>query len=116
MDHILLIVVVTIILLLIVSPALFFFRRSTDVTLKGDTLVYRYPFKQEEIILSKELKTWIFQEAYFLRIGKVYSINMQLKNGKWKSISSRFNADSFQKIYKYLETYFGDKRKSANFK
>lgn len=112
MENTLVVVVVTIVLLLLIFPLLFFFRRSTDVVLQDDILVLQYPLSKEEINLIQDLKSWNLQEAYFLRLGKVYSINMELNNGKWKSVSSRFNPESFQGIYRYLEAKHNNKRKA----
>jgi len=114
MDNALVILVIVILLLIIITPFLFFFRRSSDIRLEGDRLVIRYPFSKEEVILSEELKSWQLQEAYFLRLGKTYAVNLEMKNGKWKSISSRFNGDTFQDIFKYLDTNYRMLRKSDN--
>lgn len=114
MDNALLILVISILLLIIIAPFLFFFRRSSDIRLEGNRLIIRYPFSKEEVNLSEELKSWQLQEAYFLRLGKTYAVNLELKNGKWKSISSRFNADTFQEIFKHLDTNFKRLRKPDN--
>ena len=114
MENALIIIVISIILLLIIAPLLFFFRRSSDVRLEGDRLIIRYPFTKEEVNLAQELQSWQLQEAYFLRLGKVYAVNLQLNNGKWKSVSSRFNADTFQDIFKYLDNNYKELRKRDN--
>ena len=110
MDNIYLIIIVTIVLLLIISPFLFFFRRSTDLELNDDVLIMRYPFNKEEIRLTKDVESWNLQEAYFLRLGKVYSLNMKLTNGRWKSVSSRFNAENFKKILLYFESNLKERK------
>lgn len=114
MENTLIVVIVSIVLLLLVFPLLFFFRRSTDVVLEEDTLVFRYPLSKEEINLKQELKSWSLQEAYFLRLGKIYSVNIELKNGKWKSVSSRFNTESFKSVYQYLNANYNNKRNEEN--
>ena len=114
MDSTLIIVGATIVLLIIIAPALFFFRKSTDVRIEGDSLILRYPFSKEAVDLSKDLKQWNLQEAYFFRLGKVYAINLELKNGKRKAISSRFNYESFQKVLLYLESTYSAKREAAS--
>ncbi len=106
------VIIASIVLLLIVTPLLFFLRRSTDVRLENDLLVLRYPFRKEEIKLTDELKSWHLQEAYFLRWGKMYAINMELKSGKWRSVSSRFNPDSFKILLDYLDQGFGKMRRA----
>lgn len=110
MENIYIIIIATVILLLIISPFLFFFRRSTDLSLHDDMLTMQYPFKKEEINLQKDVEHWNLQEAYFLRLGKIYAINMKLKNGKWKSVSSRFNAESFKSILLYFEAHLKDRK------
>jgi hypothetical protein len=109
------VVVIGIILLLIVVPLFFFFRRkSTDIRLEGDLLVLRYPFAKEEISLSDELKSWQLQQANFLWWGRVYSVNIELKSGKWKQVNSRFNRGGFEAVFDYLKTNYADKRKANN--
>lgn len=109
------IVIVILILLLIVFLFYFFFRRkSTDIRLEGDRLILRYPISKEEIILSEELKSWHLQEATFLWWGKVYTINLELKSGKWKHISTRFNPGSFETVFGYLEDNYSDRRRKDN--
>ncbi|HSJ68496.1 MAG TPA: hypothetical protein VK921_12505 [Anditalea sp.] len=114
MENAVIILVISIILLIISIPFLFFFKRSSDIRLEGERLIIRYPFSKEEVNLKEELKSWQLQEAYFLRLGKTYAVNLELKNGKWKSVSSRFNADTFQEIFKYLDTNYRELRKSDN--
>lgn len=114
MDNTLILVGITIVLLIIIAPALFFFRRSTDVRIEGDLLILRYPFSKKTIDLSKDLKRWNLQEAYYFRLGKIYAINMELKNGKRKTISSRFNWESFQELLQYLKLNYSEKRDPAN--
>lgn len=114
METAIAVIIASIVVLLIVTPLLFLFKRSSDIRMEGDLLVLRYPFTKEEIQLSEELKSWHLQEAHFLRFGKVYSLNMELNNGKWKSVSSRFNADSFKLIFHYFEKSYGQIRKADN--
>lgn len=110
MESALLVVLVTVILLIIIAPALFFIRRSTDVSLEDDNIILRYPFSKEEIKISNELKSWNLQEAYYYRLGKIYALNLELKNGKWKTIGSRYNPQSFEKILSYLEAKYSSQR------
>lgn len=110
MENTYIIVIATIVLLLIITPFLFFFRRSTDLTLNDHMLTMQFPFRKEEINLLNDIESWTLQEAYFLRLGKIYSINMKLKNGKWKSVSSRFNAESFKNILIYFEANLKDRK------
>lgn len=114
METIVALIIASVVLFLIVLPLLYFFRRSTDVRLAGDLLILRFPFKKEVIVLTKELKSWHLQEAHFLRLGIIYSVNLELKNGNWRSVSSRFNPESFKVLFTYLETHFPGKRKADN--
>lgn len=113
MNETLIIVLVSIVLLTLMIPALLFFRKSTDIQLEEDVLTLRYPFSKESIRLSTDLKSWDLQEALFLRLGKVYAIQLDLNNGKIKSISSRFNAKNFQKVLQYLEANYSARRKTV---
>lgn len=114
MENALIVLVISILLLLTSIPFLFFFKRSSDIRLEGERLIIRYPFSKEEVNLNEDLKSWQLQEAYFIRLGKTYAVNIELKNGKWKSISSRLNADTFQEIFKHLDTNYRELRKSDN--
>lgn len=114
MENIAVIIVISILLLLIIAPFLFFFKRSSDIRLDGDLLIIRYPFSKEEFDLASQLKSWQLQEAYFLRLGKTYAVNLEFQNGKWKSVSSRFNGDTFQEVFKYLDTNYRELRKADN--
>lgn len=110
MESALLVVLVTVILLIIIAPALFFIRRSTDVSLEEDTIVLRYPFSKEAIKISDDLKSWNLQEAYYYRMGKIYALNLELNNGRWKTIGSRYNPQSFEKVLSYLEANYSSQR------
>lgn len=111
MNEILILVLLTITLLILMIPALLYFRKSTDLDLEGDVLTLRYPLSKNTIRFSSDLRRWDLQEAVFLRIGKVYAIDIELMNGKRKSISSRFNAEGFQKVLQYLEVNYKERRK-----
>ncbi len=100
--------------MILITPFLFFFRRSTDIRLERDRLIIRYPFKKEEVNLPEELECWVLQEANMMRLGKVYAINLRLKSGKWRTVSSRFNAEVFAELFKYLEAGYGDRREADN--
>lgn len=113
MNDILLLVLITIVLLALMIPALLFFRKNTDMQLDGDMLILRYPLSKETIRLSTDLKRWNLQEAYFLRLGKIYAIHLELENGKQKSISSRFNAEDFQKVLRYLNGNYSARREAS---
>jgi len=111
-NDILTLILITIALLILMIPAFLFFRKSTDMQIEGDVLTLRYPFSKDIIRLATDLKSWNLQEAFLLRIGKVYAIQLNLKNGKVKSISSRFNAKDFQKVLQHLEEKYGERKKT----
>lgn len=105
--------VVGFLFLLIFLPLVYYTRRSSDILLIGDKLEIRYPMRQKEISLYQELKSWSMQEANSLWIGKVYSINLELQNGKWHHVNTRFNRETFDNIYEYLATNFSDRKKES---
>jgi hypothetical protein len=111
MDIFIAIAIVGFLIALIVLPLVFFTRRSSDIRLSGDNIEILYPMRKKEFNLNQELKSWNIQEAKFLWIGKVYSINMELKSGKWHHVNTRFNRDSFEEIYSYLNSSYLDRRK-----
>ncbi|WPP51185.1 hypothetical protein [Catalinimonas niigatensis] len=111
MDTTLLIVVTCIILLLLLMPLLFFVRRRVDIGLEDDVLILKYPLSTKRIDLDKELEHWKVQQAYYLRWGVFYSINMMFKNGKQRNISSLFNQGNYALLYDFLNSRFKDRRK-----
>ncbi|MCL6258851.1 hypothetical protein M3O96_07130 [Aquiflexum sp. TKW24L] len=96
---------------LLFFPLVYFTRRSSDIRLLGDSIELHYPMRKKEIYLNQELKSWNLQEARFLWIGQVYSINIELESGKWHHVNTRFNRETFEKIYTYLDTTYSDRRK-----
>lgn len=103
--------IVGLLIALIFLPIVYFTRRSSDIRLLGDEMEVRYPMREKVIALNQELKSWNVQEANFLWIGKVYSINLELESGKWHHVNTRFNRETFEKIYTYLESTYSDRRK-----
>ncbi len=103
-----------IILFLLLLFLLFFLKRSSDIKLVDDLLIIRYPFQKKELNLSRELISWHLQEAYFWRIGRIYSINLELENGKWQRVNSRFNRKSFEALLRYLTENHPTKQQSVN--
>ncbi len=110
MDTFLLVLIILVLLIVISLPLLLFLRRIAEVRLKGDTLVFVYPFREEKIELGENLMKWNLQKAQFLWIGRVFAVNLQLKNSRWRSISSRFYPDQFQEVFRYLEEKYSDRR------
>ncbi|WP_194777650.1 hypothetical protein [Pararhodonellum marinum] len=98
---------------LIFFPLAYFTRRSSDIRLLGDQMEFHYPMKKKEINLNQDLKSWNIQEANFLWIGKVFSINMELESGKWHHVNTRFNRESFEQIYAYLDSTYSERRKKT---
>lgn len=105
------IAVIGILLLVIVLPLVYYTRRSSDIRLRGDSLEIKYPMRQQNIQLNKELKGWSLQQATLFWIGKVYSLNLELHSGKWHHVNTRFNRDSFDEIYEYLVKHYTERRK-----
>ena len=111
MEGFLSLLVPLLILALVIGFFLFITRHSTDVRLEGDLLILRYPFRKETIDLQQELKSWNLQEANYLRMGKIYAVNLELRDGKWKKVNSRFNAETFASILSHLNQSHADKQK-----
>jgi hypothetical protein len=108
------IILVSLILLIFVLPLLLFVRKSTDLSLQGNLLTLKYPLKDREIDLEKSLASWRVQEAYFLRLGKMYALNLELDDGKWVTISSRFQPQNYNMLFKHLNKNFPERRKPDN--
>jgi uncharacterized membrane protein YdbT with pleckstrin-like domain len=105
------VLIVAVLMFIIFAPLYFFTRRSSDTRIDGDKLVIRYPSRKETISLKSEMVSWTLQQARMFWIGKVYSVNIQLKNGKWKMVSSRYNGETFQEIFEYLQQEYSNRRK-----
>jgi hypothetical protein len=105
------ILIVAVLLLIVLAPLYFFTRRSSDIRMEGDYLVIRYPSKKESFNLAQDMASWTLQEARLFWIGKVYSVNIQLKNDKWRIVSSRYNGETFQEIFEYLQHNYPKMRK-----
>ncbi|HSI78838.1 MAG TPA: hypothetical protein VK957_23290 [Lunatimonas sp.] len=105
------IAVVALLIALVFLPLVYFTRRSSDIRLLGDSMEFHYPMRKKEVSLQHDLKSWNMQEANFLWIGKVYSINIELESGKWHHVNTRFNRETFDKIYTYLNSTYSDRRK-----
>lgn len=104
-------IITAIIIIILFSFFAFFTRRSSDVRLEGKNLVIRYPTSKKEINLETELKSWKMQEIKHLWIGKTQTINLELQSGKWHHVNSRFNRETIEEIYHFLNDNFGGKRK-----
>ena len=110
MDTTLIVVLLSIGLFFLLFVMLFLFRERVDVQVENDCLLLRYPFKKRKIELNKELVSWKVQEAYYLRLGMVYAINMLLKNGKRVAINSRLNQENYDRLYEYLSSTYKNRR------
>lgn len=111
MNTTLIVVITCVILLLLVLPLLFFVRRRVDLSLENDILIMKYPLSTKRIDLDKELRSWKVQQAYYLRWGTFYSVNMLFKNGKQRNVSSLFNQSNYALLYGFLDSRFKNRRK-----
>lgn len=105
------IVIVGLLIALVFLPLVYFTRRSSDIRLLGDNMEFHYPMRKKEINLNQDMKSWNMQEANFIWIGKVYSINIELESGKWHHVNTRFNRETFDAIYSYLDKTYSQRRK-----
>jgi hypothetical protein len=103
-------IIAAILLFLVFSALALFTRRSSDIRLEGKNLVIRYPASKKEINLEAELKSWKIQQINHLWIGRTQTINLELQSGRWHHINSRFNSETIQEIYHFLNENFSEKR------
>lgn len=116
MSDSLLIVTTSIIILLILLLLAYFLRRNTEITVEGDTLVLTKPFKSKktEIDLEEELDQWSTQQLRLILWGGViHGVGMRFKSGKQLSVTSRFNQETYQRLYQLLESKFQERKVSA---
>lgn len=111
MDTTLTLFLTCIVLLLLVAPLLFFVRRRVDISLEDHVLVLKYPLRTRRIDLDKELEHWKVQEAYYLRWGVFYSVNMMFKDGKQRNVSSLFNQANYATLYDFLNKRYLSRKK-----
>ena len=104
-------VIAVIIVTLAFLPLIYFTRKSSDIRIDGNKLVFRYPLRKKEVNLDTELKSWNLQQIKLLWIGKVHAINLELQNGRWHQVDSRFNRETFNSIFTLLTENFETKRK-----
>ncbi|WP_157972031.1 hypothetical protein [Pleomorphovibrio marinus] len=107
------VIIVGFLIALVFFPLVYFTRRSSDIRLLGDKIELHYPMRKKEFNLNQELKSWNIQEAKFLWIGKVFSINIELESGKWHHVNTRYNRESFEQIYTYLDSSYSERRKKG---
>lgn len=110
MNDTLTVVIASIVVLFLLLPFLYIFRRRVDLELEGDVLIINHPLSTKRIDLNKELKSWKIQQAYYIRMGAFYAINMQFKNGKRLAVSSVMNQENYRLLLNHLNSHFKDKR------
>lgn len=106
MSSTLTLILITAALLFLIFLFVYFFRERAEVLPEKDLLILKQPFKEKKLRLDQELQSWKLQEAYYLRWGRVYAINMLFKNGKRKAISSRFNLSNFERLHEHLNRHY----------
>nr|WKN37567.1 hypothetical protein K4G66_02435 [Tunicatimonas sp. TK19036] len=102
-------VLATIVLLLLLFAIVFFLRQRVAFSIEDDTLVVKSPLSTKRINLEKELESWKVQQAYYLRWGRVYSINMLFAQGNRIAVSSLFNQENYNSLYHHLKSRFKSK-------
>ena len=110
MNSTLLLILASIAILFILFMVLYIVWERAQVSLEDHILVLKYPLSQKRIDLDKELKSWKVQEAYYLRLGMIYSINMLFRDGKRVQVSSRLNQESYDRLYEYLDNHYSNRR------
>lgn len=110
MDISLTLIIASIVLLFLLFLVLFIFRERVEIQVADDMLLLNYPFRKKKVRLEKELVSWELQQAYYLRLGNIYAINMQLESGKQLSVSSRLNQENYERLYQHLQQHYPEKR------
>lgn len=111
MSNTLIVVIASIVVLFLLLPFLYFFRRRVDLELEGDVLIISHPFSTKRIDLNEELKSWEVQQAYYIRMGAFYAINLHFNNGKRLAVSSVMNQENYRLLFNHLNSRFKDRRK-----
>lgn len=109
MDSTIIVVFASIAIFFLLFIMLFLFRERVEVQLEKNELLLKFPFKKRRLDLEKDLVNWKVQEAYFLRMGMVYSINMLFRNGRRVAISSRLNHENYERLYEHLSSQYASR-------
>lgn len=106
MNTTLSLVLISAALLFLIFLFVYFFGERMNVVPEEDLLIVKKITKEKKISLKQELESWKLQEAYYLRWGRVYAINMLFKDGRRKAMSSRFNQSNFDLLYQHLNKHY----------
>jgi hypothetical protein len=106
MNSTLIVVFLSIAIFFLLFILLFLFRERVEVQLDKNILLLKFPFKKKRLDLENDLVNWKVQEAYYLRMGMVYSINMLFRSGRRVAVSSRLNHENYERLYEHLSSQY----------
>lgn len=109
MSTTVILVLATIVILSLMLLIVFFLRQRVSYRIEDDVLVVKSPFSTKRIDLDKELENWKVQQAYYLRWGMFYSINMLFTPGNRIAVSSLFNQENYDLLFQHLNSQFKSK-------
>ena len=88
-------------------------KTSVDFHLTDNKLTILHPFKKEVINLDEDLNSWNSQRINTLWRGKLHSINLQLKSGKWTKVYSRSRDRNMENLISYLQATAVEKKQNT---
>lgn len=110
MDYLYIVIVSILIVSTLMIVLLTNSKTSNNIILQGNKLTIFHPLKKEDINLDADLKKWNVQKIQTLWRGKFYSLNLQLKSGKWNRLYSRSFTGKIAPIIEYLENTSPEKK------
>ena len=72
-----------------------------------------YPLKKEVVDIETDLLSWNVQQVWPLRWGRLYSLNLELKPGRWKNVYARTLSGKVGQLIAYLEKHAPERRTQA---
>lgn len=103
MNYLIILFLSVLIIFILVMVLLSNSKSSNNIHIKGDKLTIRHPLKKEVINLESDLKSWNIQRINMLWWGRLYSVNLELKSGKWTKVYSRSLSGKIEQLIIYLK-------------
>ncbi|AEL28042.1 hypothetical protein [Cyclobacterium marinum] len=110
MDYLYIVIVSILIVSALMIVLLTNTKNSNNIILQGNKLTIFHPLKREDINLDADLQKWNVQKIQTLWRGKFYSLNLQLKSGKWNRLYSRNFTGKIAPVIEYLENTSPEKK------
>lgn len=109
MNYLIVVLISSILIFSLLFLMLQNYRSSYEFILSDDILTIKHPLKDEVIDLDLELKSWNVQGFRRLWWGKIYSVNLELRSGKWRKIYATQLAGKITILITHLESTYPER-------